>query len=574
MTVYWVVWDAAAHWIVDRLDREGALPAVRRLRAAGVTAAARPPRPNCQTPPSLATLFTGSWPRQHAVTGFTVPGGPHDPVDSHRSGFGPGFPARPPVWRRAQARGLRTAFVHVPWVFDGDGAVGPGVDAAVEAYSNQICGSGILPLADGSRQDWPAGAEAIGVRATAAGARLVTSAGTHDLDALRGWVPVRLTGTAGFWARHLNLPAGPAVVRTGTWAPRAAGADAQLALRLAGADVFAGEGLKSLYRSGCLGQRLVEGGDGSAEEVFVSSLGCVARSFAAVTDVVLAGHRADLVVIYLPLTDDVGHELAGWCDTVSAAYRPDVAAAVWGHVRRCYARVDAVLGRVLGRAGQGDTVVLGADHGIVGSARLVALNQALIEAGLAAPAPGGGLDARQSSVIYHPANNGVLRVNHDGLPGGVVPRARAGEALRAAMAALAAIAPAPPAGPARPAPSGPVTGFLDAAGRELPPSSVRAADDVAYVVLHDDYQPTAAVDGAPVVRPMRKSASHVVNTGTDRLHATFAAAGPGVPAGTDLGVVDNTFGAGLVSRQLGLAEPDAQPLPCRAGADNREMTAG
>ncbi len=180
MTVYWVVWDDAAHWIVDRLDREGALPAVRRLRAAGVTAA-RPPRPNCQTPPSLATLFTGSWPRQHAVTGFTVPGGPHDPVDSHLR-VRAGIPGAAAGLAAGPARGLRTAFVHVPWVFDGEGAVGPGVNAAVEAYSNRICGSGILPLADGPRQDWPAGAGAIGVRATAAGARLVTSAGTHDLE--------------------------------------------------------------------------------------------------------------------------------------------------------------------------------------------------------------------------------------------------------------------------------------------------------------------------------------------------------------------------------------------------------
>ena len=554
MTVYWVVWDAAAHWIVDRLDREGALPAVRRLRAAGVTAAARPPRPNCQTPPSLATLFTGTWPQQHAVTGFTVPGGPQDPVDRHRSGFGPGFPARPPVWRDAEALGLRTVFVHVPWVFGGDGAVGPGVDAAIEAYSTRTCGHGIRPLAGQACQDWPAGAEAVRVTATAAGARLETAAGSHTLDPVRGWVPVRLTGTAGFWARHLSLPSGPAVVRTGTWAPRVAGEDARLVRALAAADVFAGEGVKSLYRSGCLGPRLMAGGDGSAEEVFVSSLDCVARSFAATVDLVLAEHRADLVVIYLPLTDDAGHELAGWCDAVSARYRPDMAAKVWAHVRHSYTRVDAVLDRVLDRSGDGDTVILAADHGIVGSAHLVALNQALIEAGLAVVTPDGRLDAGRSAVIYHPANNGALRVNHDGLPGGIVPRTRAGEMLRAAMAALAAIAPPSTGDP-------PVTGFLDAAGQELPPSRVRAGDDVAYVVLHDDFQPTAEVDSAPAVRPMIQSAAHVVNTGSDRLHATFAAAGPGIPAGIDLGVIDNTFGAGLVARQFGLDGPGG-----RAGA--------
>lgn len=563
MTVYWVVWDAAARWIVDRIDREGALPAVRRLRAAGVTAAARPPRPNCQTPPSLATLFTGTWPAQHAVTGFTVPGGPGDPVDMERSGFEPRFPARPPVWRRAHARGLRTAFVHAPWVFDADGGIEPGVAAAVEAYSTRICGSDVLPLAGPACLEWPAGDEPVDVSAVHTGerpvARLVTRTGVAELACGDGWKPVRLTGTAGFWARYLDLPSGPAVVRTGTWAPRAAGQDARLARDLAGAEVFAGEGLKSLYRSGVFGPRLADGGDGAAEQVFVSSLDCVTRSFGAAADVLLSRHTADLVVIYLPPTDDVGHEIAGWCDTASTMHRPDIAGALWPYVRRCYAGVDAVLGRVLDRARDGDTVVLSADHGIVGSAYLVALNAALIAAGLAVAAPGGGLDARRSSVIYHPANNGALRVNHDGLPGGRVPRASAGQALRTAMAALATIGPPTVAGAGHTAgalPGGPVvSGFLDADGRDLPPSRVGDTDDVAYVVLHDDYQPTAAVDGGPVVRPMAKSAAHVVNTGSDRLHAIFAAAGPGLCAGTDLGVVDNTFGAELVARVLGLDGP-------------------
>jgi hypothetical protein len=237
---------------------------------------------------------------------------------------------------------------------------------------------------------------------------------------------------------------------------------------------------------------------------------------------------------------------------------------IWAHVRHCYTRVDAVLGRVLDRAEDGDTVILAADHGIVGSAHLVALNQALIEAGLAVAAPDGCLDARRSAVIYHPANNGALRVNHDGLPGGVLPRARAGETLRAAMAALAAIAPPGTGDP-------PVAGYLDVAGQGLAPSRVRAGDDVAYVVLHDDFQPTAEVDGGPAVRRMTKSAAHVVNTGTDRLHATFAAAGPGMPAGINLGVVDNTFSAGLVARQLGLDWPGSRPGP-HAGA-HAERTA-
>jgi hypothetical protein len=558
MTVYWVVWDAAAHWIVDRLEREGALPAVRRLHAAGARAAARPPSPNCQTPTSLATLFTGKSAQEHGVIGFTVPGGPGDPIELHRSGFSPGFPARPPVWRLAQAQGRRTAFVHAPWVFGADGAVGPGVDAAIEAYSSQLADSDILMLRPGARQLWPAGPDDVEVVPTATGARLITGAGSYDLGAEQGWVPVRLREGVGFWVRLLGTNGtsneGTLLVRTGTWSTRLAGTNRRLLERLAATEPFAGKGVGSLYLSGCFGPRLIEGGDGSAEEVFVSSLACVNRSIAGVADAVLMDHDADLVVIYLPLTDDVGHEIVGLCDPLSAAYRPDVADAIWAQVRRCYSWVDALLGRVLDRAGvggggaTGDMVILSADHGIVGGAYLVHLNEALIRTGLTVTGADGQIDPRGSAVLYHPANNGALRVNHDELPGGLVPREQSGAVLRKAMGALTAIA-----APDILALAGQqvVAGFLDEHGRPLPPDSVRERADTAYVLLHDDYQPSAAVDGGPVVRPMRKSAAHVVNTGASRLHATFAVAGPGIGAGVDLGVVDNTLAAELVLRLLG-----------------------
>lgn len=581
MTVYWVVWDAAAEWIVDRLDREGRLPALRRLRAAGARAAARPPAPNCQTPPSLATLFTGTRPAEHGVTGFTVPGGPPGPVEYRRSGFGPEFPHRPPVWRLVAAHGGRTALVHVPWVFDADGAVGPGVDAAVEAYSRRLAGPGVLPVLPGGRYRWPAGpadaevAVDVEVTADAGRVRLRTGTGTHEIPAGGGWVPVRLGDGTGFWTRLLT--GGPAadgaalLARTGTWQVRVAGSDHALVERCAAAEVFAGTGVGSLYRAGRFGPRLAEGGDGSAEEVFVSSLGCVARSFTAAADAVLAGHHADLVVIYLPLTDDVGHELVGWCDRLSAGYRPELAGVLWEQVARCYSWADALLGRVLDRSradrGSADTVLLSADHGMVGSAHLVHLNEALIQAGMAVAGPDGGLDPRRSAVVYHPANNGTLRVNHDQLPGGVVPRDRAGAALRAAMAALTALTPAAAAADPRV-----VTGFLDQWGAPLRPDSVGGRDDTAYVVLHDDYQPSAAVDGGAVIRAMPKSAAHVVNTGTSRLHATFAAAGPGIEPGTDLGVVDNTVGARLVLRRLGIDPPGPAPLVA-AGAAGRSHRA-
>ena len=531
MTVYWFVWDAAAAWVVDELDAEGSLPHVRALRSAGVRAAGRPPAPNCQTPPSLATLFTGTSSQEHGVTGFSVPTG----LTGHTSGFDPAYPARPPVWR---SPGVRGAFVHVPWVFDADGGLGPDVEVAIEAYSGRLARHDRLSVAPGQVVDWPVADLPVRVETTADGVVLHAGGTAHALA--HDWTPVRLTPSQGFWVRRVGEDA---LVRTGTWTVRTGGTNTALAERLANAPVFAGESVGSLYRAGLFGPRLAEGGDGTAEREFLTSVDRVVESFTAAAELVVEGHDADLVVVYLPWTDDVGHEVLGWCDRQAATYRPDIADRVRDLLRHCYRAADAVLGTALRRAGEHDTVLLSADHGMVGSTELLHVNEVLVAAGLAEA------DPARSRVVYHPANNGSLRVNR-----AVVPAELVDATMRRAMAVLLDLGPSV------------VTGFLDERARPITDPA-----EVVYLVLHDDYQPSAVLDGGPALRPMVKTGSHVVNTGSDRLLATVAAAGPGIPAGVDLGTVDNTLAARIARHQLGVGDrPTDFPFRSKTLSDTLE----
>ncbi|MFE6620787.1 alkaline phosphatase family protein [Streptomyces sp. NPDC057740] len=560
MTVYWVVWDAGAHWVVDRLEREGALPGVSRMRERGVFTAARPARPNCQTPPSLATLFTGTWPAEHRVTGFTVPGA-GDGVASHVSGFAPGFPAMPTVWEAMSENDLTSALVHAPWVFGTDDHVGPHIDGAVEAYSDRLTRHALRTLDPGpGEQPWDIGGhrvDALVERAPDGTERVRLIGGELPLllDPDQGWQPLELDRRNGTWVRCVRADGRLLLVHTGVWRTRTAGRNTKMLHRLAQCPPFAGEGVGPLYRRAAFGPRLAEGGDGSAEEVFLSSVECVARSFGAAADAVLQTHDADLVVVYLPMTDDVGHEFLGWCDERSAAHRPDLAARVWSYVRRCYRWSDAILGRVLDRAGAEDTVVLGADHGMVGSTHLVHLNDQLVRSGLAVRGADGELDPAGSQVFYHPANNGSL------WPGertaGDPVRAR--QAMARARAALSSVTDPETDRPV-------VAGFLDGDGEPLTdtPADIPAdpATDAAvtYVALADDYQPSSVLLGeGPVVRRVAKTGAHVVNTGDSRLHAVHAAIGPGIRPGRAPGVLDNTLPAALVLGQLGLGT-DAERL--------------
>lgn len=517
-----MVWDAAAHWIVERLVAEGALPSVRRLMDRGVRAAARPPAPNCQTPPSLATLFTGSGPERHGITGYRVPV-PAGPIGESRSGFDRAALLAEPVWETAGRAGLRTAAVHVPWVLDG-GAAPVWLDGAVEAYSRRTARHGVHELA-GDRIEFEIGAARL--QAVADGPLVRVSGDCGQVEVARDWVPLRLPGGSGVWLCQAEQAGRRTLMHTGAWVPRTAGRNRPLTKALDGAPVFAGEGLGSLYRRGALGPRLAEGGDGSSEDLFLSSVGCVHRSFAAATEVVLAGHEAELVVLYLPTTDDVGHELLGWCDPRSAAHRPDIAPAVWARLTDCYRWADALLGRVLDRAESGDTVLLSADHGMAGAAWTLHPNTVLASAGLAAVTEG-RLDPHRSAVLYHPANNGSLWVNDDSRAAGRVPGGECAGLLRRAEAAL-----------------------RSAAGTLL--AGLTTAEDgrSAQLLFAPDCLPSAELspDGR-AIRPAAKTGAHMTNQGDDRLHAVLVAAGPGLSAGDDLGVLDNTWPAQLVLHQL------------------------
>lgn len=554
MTTFWVVWDAAAVWVVDALVSEGALPAVAALREQGVWASARPPRPNCQTPPALATLFTGKPLHEHGVTGFWVPGGAGGSLRGQVRAFTPGVCRSPMVWDEAAALGVRSSFAHVPWVFDSLGGVGPNVDVAIEAYSRRRARSGVIDVADAVRRPQEVSAE-LGpfelLLSVGADVSVRFNGGEVRLTLGGGWECVRLSPGCGVWLSAMAIGDDVRVLHSGIWEPQTGGSCKSLATSLSTASVFCGEGLGEEYRTGRLGTRLVDGGNGRAEELFMSSVELAARCFSSTTAALLRECPSDLVVIYAPMTDDVGHELLGVCDPTSAAFQPEAAGEAWAHVRRCYQWADSILSQALQQAGPNDTVVLSSDHGMCGVAKEVFPNVCLAAAGLARPDPDPevGANVDTSDVWYHLANNGLMLVNSDTLTGGHVAAVDAPATLRRAMRQLEALVD--------PATGASVVGsFVDELGASI--DSERSESDHAYVIFADGYLPSADMpsDGSVFARSGR-SAAHIGSTGNPHLDAVFAAAGPGLSVGADLGVIDNAEVASLVlsqhGRLLGLA---------------------
>jgi type I phosphodiesterase/nucleotide pyrophosphatase len=440
--VLWIVWDGASYDVVAELLCEGALPALRALTGDRPVALA-PLAPNCQTPPSLAALYTGAGIVEHGVTGFRMP--VREPeaafVDS-RSGFE--MPVRRPlIWNEAAAAGVWVGLAHVAW---GIGPTATAVDLAIDGFRHlharpEVIGVG--PDADRSLdgQSFRIGDGDVVVRKDGTAYEALAPATADRVRLTPGpdlrMSPVALRLGPGLATRLgvLTRPGGGhLLVHTGLWQMRAM-ARGPLAVE-APAGAFGGKLLGDAYRSGELGTRVVDGGDGGAEQALLESARCQVDSFTGSCELVLRRARPDgLVVSYLPTIDEIQHELFRWWPGGDSDEASTRAREV---IRTAYRLADAQLARLARLVGPGCTIVVCSDHGAGVVRRDYHVNETLARAGLARFDDEGAIDVRASSVAYHPANNGSVWVNEIGRPGGLVAAAERDSVVAAAEHALRA----------------------------------------------------------------------------------------------------------------------------------------
>lgn len=522
MTVWWIVLDGAGHDLVQQLLEQGSMPHLDSLARRGAIRSVAPSAPSCQTPPGLATLFTGASPQVHGVTGFFVPGGEGrtDP-DSWRNGFAPGVLRRDPVWVDLLRAGHTAAFVHVPWVFDAGDTLLEGVRVAIEAFSQREEREAHAVL---RRPGDTARLSEVEARLDPDGR--VTLRHRDGTEQVIGdeWSVSVAPDNPGCWFRAVRLADATVVVRTGRWRTRVGGSNAELVAGVGRATEgfpFVGESLGALYRDGVLGPTLAQGGDGTAESVLLSAADLVTDAMARPLEAILKSpRRPELVVAYVPTTDDLGHELAvgpempGLLATLAAGYR----------------KVDALIGRVLAHTEPNDTVLISADHGMAPVRRTFYPNNVLVAAGLATPHPDPQLGADPSSpVLFHVVGNGLLVA-----PGGP-------DALQSGMTALQE---------ARDHDDRPfVVGWSDERGRPW-----RAEEPGhAYARFAPGVLPWVDVTpGLPVAGPGLRSAAHTVWNEDPALRAVLVAAGPPWVTAAARDVADNRDVAGLVRMALGV----------------------
>jgi Type I phosphodiesterase / nucleotide pyrophosphatase len=448
----WIVWDGASCDVVNELLDQGELPALRSLSAGSVVPLA-PLSPNCQTPPSLASLYTGAAIAEHGVTGFRVPARELERTFVEwRSGFDAPID-RPLIWDQVVAAGDWAGLCHVAWG-TGDAAGRHPASLAIDAYPRRLALPGVIE-APGSAEGPPTahsfdlgGVELVvrtreggyEVSAPVTGDRVVLTPSARlklDPKPLRfgPGMATRLGMVAQPGARNVLVHTGLWEIRTHVGARRASPGAPRDELD-ASSGVFVGTLLGEAYRAGRLGPRLDGGGDGGAEHALMESARWQVEDFTGSCEIVLRRAPPDgFVIAYLPTIDEVQHELfRGWVSGPADQAQRGAREVI----RRAYALADEQLARLLRHVGPGCAVVVCSDHGAAAVARDFYANQTLVRAGLARFDEQGRIDARASRVAYHPAGNGSVWVNDTGRPAGLVTAEERDAVVDAAERALSA----------------------------------------------------------------------------------------------------------------------------------------
>lgn len=197
-----------------------------------------------------------------------------------------------------------------------------------------------------------------------------------------------------------------------------------------------GNSALGVYRSGRMGARLVDGGDGLAEARLLESLELLTRQFIRGSEWMWTQHRADLLMDYFPLLDEIDHEWFGLVDSTAMRHDPALAKRVQKYRVAAWHLADLRLQslRALVAGDPNAALVVSGDHGMRSYWMSFRPNVALREAGLLTLDSAGRVDLTRTRA-YSPSGYYVM-LNRTAWKDGIVSPAEEAEAIAAVERAL------------------------------------------------------------------------------------------------------------------------------------------
>lgn len=577
--------DGGGYELVQGFLRDGVLPHFARLRDEGAFSDGMVTAFPSKTAPSFAMIWTGLPGRETGITGNSVlalPADTHTLLDT-RDGFSAALLRADPLWTRVARAGRRAVALHTThtWPLDASlGRLGPErrgelhiltgygdvrlPPATLDEVRNPLLAEPPAPLA-GKRASPRVGGSPGVFRFDVGGTGFLGVFLDDPLNPESGWDTFGVLEDprdrdpephAPVWLARVGIGAGAEFsgpisaeadgrrvefrVRAFAAAAPAAGSPARYLVLRGGAsemgahpEAFWNERLGAPewprtvgapeYASGRLGRTRAEGGEGIAESRLLEIAGVVADSALAHLDAAASLPGWDLIALYLPMADEMGHLLYGRLDERLPTHVPSLAESLRPVLAGAFAEVDRVLGRLFALAeASGAHLMVVSDHGMSGTDRLLHLNVALERAGLLAFRADGTVDLSRTQAMLLTTADGSVAINRASRHEGIVPSDQEAAVLAAVRSALLAIrADGEPV----------VTGFLEPVTRgRVQPGGPTTGD--LFPLLRPGFL-SSARPAEDIVMPARAAGNHGFAPTRRDMLAVVAAWGPRIPAGSE-----------------------------------------
>jgi hypothetical protein len=397
--IVWLILDAAGYEITTRCIDAGVCPALSAIQEQGILRPTRPPEPNCETPPALRALFSGSPPAESGIWGYQMPDYRYR-LERAVSGFGVPITGKRPIWEELERRGRSYTLVNAAFRKDPVWGRGySGYDLLLDGYRKHRLESNWIRL------------DAQGEGFTMDGATLHIEAGKTQVELHRG--KHLLASLIPGEIRPLQLSRKTPAVGYSNGRRLFLSTASRPHLRISRHLRSRLEPLipKSIVHGNLFRHSRREEGLSIDEEMMLSEY-----STAQMGELALASLRelsSDLTILYFSLIDELGHV---YLDQIEALWPEGRAAEL---LRRCYHLLDSYIGKIMDTLGQTSPgkhtlLVLSADHGQAPFRRVLHFNDLLAEVGLVrtyGDTRKRGYDLSRSVAYYHPSNCGQVVVN-------------------------------------------------------------------------------------------------------------------------------------------------------------------
>lgn len=412
MTLNWFIFDGIPKWLLERLLNTGELPYFKKIIDSGSFFDTKPSYPNCQTPAAMATLLTGQSQQEHKINGYWMQG-----KEDHRKYVNSLLQASPEgslIWEDLSKENIEIDLIQIPWYKETSKKIN-----FVGGINNRISREKYYDL---SNRDILNIEDEVGIIKA-----IKKDAFTWQLESNNYFTCINdkkwtlFTSNKGHsaWYRVVNSNEKEYLIRTAVWEMVYSSTrnDSILLNKTIGKNPFLGETLGGMYRTGLFGKQFYIDGDGTAENLYLDLYKLSFEYYKLVLNEIFKNRSENkLRIIYVPFTDDIGHELIGFLNSdIEIPKKYEMKA--FELLLKVYKYADQLL-EIAYEEEKDFDFVISSDHGMNGVSTMFHPNDLLVCNGYAQKASGDfeNTNEKTSHVIYHVVNNGFIyenTKNHD-----------------------------------------------------------------------------------------------------------------------------------------------------------------